>query len=245
MRSDATGWVPVQNSVIKRDTTKSSILICPASTFTGAYTITSHSSGARTQIQGAGVHGLTAAVAEGGPSVYISAGTSWTVGFHAIHDVDVAADTIVLNTTYNPSYGQPTIVLANSGTDVVLKTMTLPRLAANSKVTVDISNLVTYSANNKNFKLKLGGTALVSANYSNITVSASNRATHVFYNKGSVSSQLGALGSSTPSGISTSSLSLPTAAIDTSTGTAEITFSFSPASPNEACAVEAYEVVVS
>ncbi len=248
MRSDATGWVPVQNSVIHRDTVKSTALVCPASTFTSV-SVASAAAGADTQLSSAGTHGLTTAVCvtAGASYIYISGGTGWTVGFHKINTVTESGGALVftIDTPYNAGFGTPTIVLANSGTDVVLETITLPRLRANSKVTLDVSPIVPTSGNNKNFKVKLGATALVSAAYSNTTVTVSNRAQHVFYNRASVSSQVGGVGSANPSGIGTSSLAHPTATIDTSTGTAQLTLSFSPAAANEVCAIEAYEVVVS
>ena len=248
MLSDATGWIPVQNSVIARDTVKSIALVCPASTFTSV-SVASAAAGGDTQLSSAGTHGLTTAVCvtAGASYIYISGGTGWTVGFHKINTVTESGGALVftIDTPYNAGFGTPTIVLANSGTDVVLETITLPRLRANSKVTLDVSTITPDTANNKNLKVKLGATALVNAAYTNATVRISNRAQYVFYNRASVSSQIGGTGSANPSGIGTSSLAHPTAAIDTSTGTAEITFSFSPASPNEVCAVEAYEVVVS
>lgn len=239
--SDGTGYLVRPGSIIQRTTAKSTALVCPASTFIGAYTIISHSSGARTQIQGAGAHGLTAAIAEGGPCVYISAGTDWTVGFHEIYDVDVAADTIVLNTTYTPSFGQPTIVLANSGTDVTLQTITLPRLSSNSRVSVRASLSFPSSATNKTFKVKLGGTTLYQPTLNGVGVS--NYGEWTFYNR-TVSSQKAAAGYLAPTGLGSSSVAGNTAAIDTSTGTAQITLSYSPAAANEVCAIEVSETEI-
>ena len=248
MRSDATGWCPVQNSVIHRDTVKSIALVCPASTFTSV-SAASAAAGDDTQLSSAGTHGLTTAVCvtPGASYIYISGGTGWTVGFHKINTVTESAGALVftIDTPYDAGFGAPTIVLANSGTDVVLETITLPRLRVNAKVTLDASLLVPNSANAKNFKVKLGGTALVNSSYTNTFVSLSNRAQHVFYNRASASSQVGGTGNLNPTGIGSSSAAHPTAAIDTSTGTAQLTLSFSPATANEVCAIEAYEVVVS
>lgn len=239
--SDGTGYLVRPGSIIQRTTAKSTALVCPAATFVGAYTIISHSSGARTQIQGAGAHGLTAAIAEGGPCVYISAGTNWTVGFHEVYDVDVAADTIVLNTTYNPSFGQPTIVLANSGTDVTLQTITLPRLASNSRVSVRASLSFPSPSTNKTFKVKLNGTTLYQPTLNGVGVS--NYGEWTFYNR-SVSSQKAATGYLTPTGLASSSVAGLPATIDTSTGTAQITLSYSPAAANEVCAIEVSETEI-
>ena len=248
MLSDGTGWIPVQNSVIHRDTVKSIALVCPASTFTSV-SAASAAAGDDTQLSSAGTHGLTTAVCvtPGASYIYISGGTGWTVGFHKINTVAESAGALAftIDTPYNPGFGAPTIVLANSGTDVVLETITLPRLRANSKVTLDVSTITPDTANNKNLKVKLGATALVNAAYTNATVRISNRAQYVFYNRASVSSQIGGTSLTNPSGIGTSSLAQSTAAIDTSTGTAQMTLSFSPATHNEVCAIEAYEVVVS
>lgn len=248
MRSDATGWIPVQNSVIARDTVKSTALVCPASTFTSV-SVASAAAGADTQLSSAGTHGLTTAVCvtAGASYIYISGGTGWTVGFHKINTVTESGGALVftIDTPYDAGFGTPTIVLANSGTDVVLETITLPRLRANTKVTLDVSPIIPNTANNKNFKVKLGATTLVNAAYSQTTVTIANRAQHVFYNRASVSSQIGGTGSANPSGIGSSGAAHPTAAIDTSTGTAQLTLSYSPAAANEVCAIEAYEVVVS
>lgn len=248
MRSDATGWIPEQGSVVYRKTTKSNAIVCPAATFTSV-TPSSAAGGVDTVLTSAGVHGLTTAVCitAGASYIYVSGGTGWTVGFHKITAiaVDSTGVTVQIDTPYNAGFGTPTIVLANSGTDVVLDTVTLPRLRANSKVTTDASMAVINSGNNKNFKVKLGGTALVSALYSNATVYTTNRSIFSFYNQGSVSSQVGCAGNTNPNGFGTSSAALPTSAIDTSTGSAQLTFSFSPEAANEPCAIECIETVVS
>jgi len=245
MLSDGTGWCPVQNSVIARDTVKSIALVCPASTFTSV-SAASAAAGDDTQLSSAGTHGLTTAVCvtPGASYIYISGGTGWTVGFHKINTVAESAGALAftIDTPYDPGFGTPTIVLANSGTDVILQTITLPRLASNSRVSVRASLSFPNPSTNKTFKVKLGGTTLYQPTLNGAGVSDYGEWT--FYNR-SVSSQKAATGYLTPTGIASSSVAGSTAAIDTSTGTAQITLSYSPAAANEVCAVEMLDVVVS
>lgn len=246
--SDGTGYLVRAGSVVHRDTSRATALVCPAATFLGAYTIAA--AGADTLITSAGgAHGLTTAacITAGASYIYISAGTGWTAGFHKINAiaVDTLGTSIQIDTTYDAGFGNPTIVLANSGTDVVLETITLPRLSTNSRVTTRVTTHHPNTANNKNFKLKLGGTALYVPTYSNTSVALSNNLEYSFYNRGSVSSQVASAGNLSATGLGSSSQPCNTSAIDTGTSTAQITLSYSPAAANEVCGIEAYEVEVS
>lgn len=246
--SDGTGYLVRSGSIIHRDTSRATALVCPAATFTAA-TPTTAAAGADTLLTSAGVHGLTTAacITAGDSYIYISGGTGWTVGFHKITAiaVDTTGVTVQIDTPFDAGFGTPTIVLANSGTDVVLETITLPRLSTNSRVTTRVTTHHPNTANNKNFKLKLGGTALYVPNYSNATVALSNSLEYSFYNRDSVSSQVASVGNLSPTGFGSSSQPCSTSAIDTGTGTAQITLSYSPATANEVCGIEAYEVEVS
>ena len=229
-------------SIIQRTTAKSTALVCPAATFTS---VSVAAAGDDTQLSSAGTHGLTtAACVTAGPSyIYISGGTGWTVGFHKINTVAESAGALAftIDTPYDPGFGTPTIVLANSGTDVILQTITLPRLASNSRVSVRASLSFPNPSTNKTFKVKLGGTTLYQPTLNG--VGQSNYGEWTFYNR-SVSSQKGATGYLTPTGIASSSVAGSTAAIDTSTGTAQITLSYSPAAANEVCAIEVSETEI-
>ena len=242
--SDGTGYLVKPGSVIHRDTVRGQSLIVPAATFTGAYTISD--SGGLTKIKsaGAGAHGLSTAVAvtAGASYIHISAGTGWTTGLHLVTNVTVA-DEIIINTPYNAGFGNPTITKAGDGVDVVLETVTLPRLSANSRVNTRATLFYPSAATNKNFKLKLGATALFSPVLNAAGVSDSIEFT--FVNRNSVSSQIGTAGYLTQTGLGTSSVAPSTSAIDTSTGTAQITLTYAPAAANEVCGVDVLEVEVS
>lgn len=245
--SDGTGYLVRPGSIIQRTTAKSNALVCPASTFLGAYTIASAAAGgADTLITSAGgVHGLTTAacITAGNSYIYISAGTGWTAGFHLITAiaVDSTGTSIQIDTPYDAGFGNPTIVLANSGTDVTLQTITLPRLSSNSRVSVRASLSFPNPSTNKTFKVKLGGTTLYQPTLNGAGVS--NYGEWTFYNR-TVSSQKAALGYLAPTGLGASSVAGSTAAIDTSTGTAQITLSYSPAAANEVCAIEVSETEI-
>lgn len=245
--SDGTGYLVKPGSVIHRDTQRGQSLVCPAATFL-TITASSAAAGADTLLTSAGgVHGLTTAVCitAGNSYIYISGGTGWTVGFHKINAiaVDSTGTTIQIDTPYDAGFGTPTIVLANAGVDVPMETVTLPRLSANSRVTTRAALFYPSAAGNKNFKLKLGGTALYAPLLGSSGVS--NSLEYTFYNRNSVSSQTATTGYLTQTGLGTSSVAPSTSAIDTSTGTAQITLTYAPATANEVCGVDALEVEVS
>ena len=243
MLSDGTGWVPVSGSVIHRDSARSTMFVCPTSTF-GTANVDNDGSG-YARLTGAGAHGLTNAVciSPGKASIWITGGTAGlTTGFHQIRSFTDGTSVLVLETAYS-STGTATCRLNNAGTDITLETVTLPRLAANSKITVNATTLHTNTANNKNFKIKLGGTNLVAATFASLGASSGNKFS--IYNRSSVSSQVSGAGSAQPTGLGGSSTSPATSSIDTSTGSAQLTFTYAPEASNEVCGFEAYEVVVS
>lgn len=244
MRSDGTGWVPAQNSVIYRNNTRVAV-VSPASTFTSA-TPSSAASGADTLLTSAGAHGLTTAacITAGDCYIYVSAGTGWAVGLHKITAiaVDTTGTTIQIDTPYDAGFGTPTIAIISSGIDLVTHTITLPRLRATSKVAIDVSQTFVNSALSKNFKLKLGGTVLYDPPLASI--GTTNRGIYSFLNR-TVSSQIGGAGNTAYSGVSGSVADPNTATIDTSTGTAQVTLSYTPTAPNEVAVIEAIDVVIS
>lgn len=119
-------------------------LVEPAATFINA-TPSSAAGGNDTLLTSAGVHGLTSAVSVGS-SIYISAGTGWTVGFHTITAiaVDTTGTTIQIDTPFDAGFGTPIIALAN--TFVTLATIAVPPLRADSQVRWDVTFTFTPDA---------------------------------------------------------------------------------------------------
>lgn len=242
--SDGTGYLVKPGSVIHRDAQQSVRFVVPAATFGSA---TVDDNGGYARLTGAGVHGLTNAVCIGGSgnaSIWVTGGTAGlglAVGFHQIRSFTDGTSALTLETAYG-SAGTATTIQAG-GADVVLETITLPRLSANSKVTTRVAMFYPSAAGNKNFKLKLGGTALYAPLLGSSGVS--NAAEFTFHNRNSVSSQIAGNGYLSQNGLGTSSVAPSTAAIDTSTGTAQITLTYAPAAANEVCGFHAFEVEVS
>lgn len=240
MRSDGTGWIPAQNSVIYRNNTRVAV-VSPASTF-GTPTV--GDAGGYVQLTGAGVHSLTQAVCvtAGISNIYISAGTGWTAGLYQIRSVTDGGAVLTLELAYSASYGSPTVAIISSGIDLVTHTITLPRLRATSKVALDVSHTFVNSAASKNFKIKLGGTVLYDPTITSI--GTTNRGLYSILNR-TVSTQIGGAGNSLHAGTSSSVSDPNTAAVDTSTGTAQVTLSYTPTAANEVAVIEAVDVVIS
>lgn len=242
MRSDGTGWIPAQNSVVYRNNSRVAV-VSPAATF-GTPTVGDN--GGFVELTGAGAHNLTqaACVTAGISHIYISTGTGWTAGLYQIKTVTESGGgtKITLELAYSGSYGSPTVAILTSGIDLITHTITLPRLRATSKVSIDVSQTYVSSAANRNFKIKLGGTVLFDPPLTSLGVA--NRGIYSFLNR-TVSSQIGGAGNSAYVGVSNSTADQNTAAIDTSTGTAQLTLSYTPTAANEVAVIEAVDVVVS
>ena len=240
MRSDGTGWIPAQNSVIYRNNTRVAV-VSPNSTFD---TPTVGDAGGYVQLTGAGNHLLTqaACVTAGTCYLYISAGTGWTPGLYQIRSVTDGGAVLTLELAYNGSYGSPTVANVASGIDLVTHTVTLPRLRATSKVSIDVSQTYVNSAANRNFKIKLDGTVLFDPTLT--SVGTTNRGIYSFLNR-TVSSQLGSAGNTQYVGVGNTIADPNTATVDTSTGTAQVTLSYTPTAPNEVAVIEAVDVVIS
>lgn len=239
--SDGTGYLVKPGSVIHRDTQQSVRYVVPAGTFGSA---TVGDNGGFVQLTGAGAHGLTNAVciSPGKASIWVTGGTAGlAVGFHQIRSFTDGTSVLTLETAYS-SAGTATTIRAG-GADTVLETITLPRLSANSRVNTKATLFYSSAATNKNFKLKLGATALFSPVLNSAGVSDSLEFT--FVNRNSVSSQIGTAGYLTQTGLGTSSVAPSTSAIDTSTGAAQITLTYAPAQENEVCGIDVLEVEVS
>ena len=212
-------------------------LIEPAATFTSA-TPSSAASGADTLLTSAGVHGLTSAVAVGA-SIYISAGTGWTVGFHTITAiaVDTTGVTIQIDTPYSASMDTPTIALAN--TEVTLATISVPALQANSRIEIDSSWMFTASTNSKTLRIRWSSYSFSgNINTAGTTWSRSHVA---FQNKNSTSAQQLAYPVTASWGSNNTTPNL--GAIDTSVATS-LTLTAQPATANEVMALAMYNIIL-
>lgn len=211
-------------------------LIEPAATFT-ATTPTDGGSGTIV-LTSAGAHGLTAARAVGA-SIYISAGTGWTVGFYPITaiDLDTTGVAITITGTFDVGMGSPTIALAN--TEVTLTTIDIPILSANSMFEYEASWSFTNSANTKTLRTRFGGTQVTATGP---TTTASYSVRKIITNRGATNSQIvttaladGSLGNTTASYVSLS--------IDTSVSTS-LTITAQPTTANELVHLERYHVLL-
>lgn len=186
-------------------------LIEPATTFTNA-SASSAAGGNDTLLTSAGVHGLTSAVSVGS-SIYISAGTGWTVGFHTITAiaVDTTGTTIQIDTPFNAGFGVPTIALAN--TEVPLTTISVPALSLNSMIRTDVTFSATNSSNVKRHRQRLNG---LEYSQTQLTTSPQNRLSMVVQNRGDTNSQIAGFVLGNTVGFGSTSAALVTIAADTS-----------------------------
>lgn len=213
-------------------------LVEPAATFTSA-TPSTAAAGADTLLTSAGVHGLTSAVSVGA-SIYISAGTGWTVGFHTITAiaVDTTGTTIQIDTPYSGSMGTPTIALAN--TEVTLATIAIPALAANGYIETDWTYSWPSSGNNKIYRLKYGGTQFLAMT---ATTSVNARTSIMISNRGATNSQIGGSSIGNSSGFGTTTPIAPSGSVDSSISQ-NIVLTVQPAVANEVCVSERYITIV-
>lgn len=233
--SDGTYWrlYPNNEGILHRDGVLGTISIQPAATFTNA-TASSAAAGADTLLTSAGVHGLTGAVAVGA-SIYISGGTGWTVGWHAITAiaVDTTGTTIQIDTPYDAGFGVPTISL--TGTELVLKSVSIPPLPPNGALEIDVFFGYTNSATDKVPKVQLNTTAFYAPS---VTTTAGIRpASIVIRNRGATNSQVGSSASTNGAQSSTVSGAVVTGAVDTSVATT-LKFTAQPSAANHRVWVE-------
>lgn len=215
--SDGTYWrlCPTGEAILHRDGVQGTIAIQPAATFTSA-TPSSAAAGADTLLTSAGVHGLTSAVAVGA-SIYISAGTGWTVGWHAITAiaVDTTGVTIQIDTPYNAGFGTPTISLV--GTELTLKSVTVPVMTPTGALEIDTAFGYTSNASDKVPKIQLNTTAFYAPA---ATTNVCARPTPlVIRNRGATNSQVGSFASANAAGNGTNGTAPPTGTVDTSVST--------------------------
>lgn len=229
----------IGNDLIKRIVSSVRIaLVEPAATFTNAAV---SNSGGKVKLTSAGAHGLTAAVAVGA-SIYVSAGTNWTVGFYSILslDLDTTGVAITIDLTYDAGLGVPTIALAN--TQVSMAILALPPLQANSYLTIDHTWGFTSSANNKVVSIFLDATTMAG---NTVTTSTGQRTTTTISNRNSVSSQLGSLSGTANSayGVGVATSTTPTATVDTGSSK-NLFLTAKPAAANEIMALDRYIINV-
>lgn len=215
-------------------------LVEPAATFTSA-TPSSAAAGADTLLTSAGVHGLTSAVSVGA-SIYVSAGTGWSVGFHAITAiaVDTTGVTIQIDTPYSASMGTPTIALA--GTEVTMATIAIPPLFANSYIETDATWDFTSSTSVKTCLIRLGGTSFYSPGFLT-SGQISNRGLVVIQNRGLSNSQTSSQGQGFATQAGVTSVNVTTGVVDTSVSK-NLTIGVTPQAANNVMSLERYIVNV-
>lgn len=210
-------------------------LIEPAATFT-ATTPTDGGSGTIV-LTSAGAHGLTAARAVGA-SIYISAGTGWTVGFYPITaiDLDTTGVAVTITGTFNVGMGSPTIALEN--TEVIMATVDIPILTNNSMFEYEVSWGYTNSSSTKTLRSRFAGNQIQSTSP---TTTAAYSTRKIIANRGATNSQIittaladGSLGATTAA--------YSTLSVDTSIATA-LTFTAQPA-VNNVVTLERFHVLL-
>lgn len=135
-------------------------LVQPAATF---ITLTYSDDGGSVQLDSAGAHGLTAAVAVGA-SVYVTWATGTGVnGFYEVTalDTDTTGVAITIDLPYVTGLGTPTVAVAN--TVVTLASVTVPgwSMGVGGGMEIDALFTITNSATAKNLGLTYGGGVLM------------------------------------------------------------------------------------
>ncbi len=196
-----TVWSPTNGSFLldiwTQPTASNVAYIWPASTWNGAYTLSSAAAGAETLITGAGAeaHGLTSAVAVG-KYIYVIAGTNM-IGAHRITAVavDTTGTTIQIAKTYNGANTITSVAIATTGgaaaSFIPIRNITIPVLRINSAIEVMLfilSDTLVGGTIGKHTYIKLGADTLYDQNYSSSTVDALP-ARFIIANTGSTSLQ--------------------------------------------------------
>lgn len=158
--SNGVDWLIVNGEAVLYNNAIWKKIVAPAATFI-TYTFTIANGGAETKITGAGVHGLTTAVAVGA-YIRISANTGgtvpWTVGLYRITAVtDGGSDLTVVNSFPGAGLlGAPTIALA--GTELEVERIHLPPLTDTGSFRWAIATENTGTST-KNTRLRFGDAA--------------------------------------------------------------------------------------
>jgi hypothetical protein len=212
-------------------------LVQPAATF---ITLTYSDDGGSVQLDSAGAHGLTAAVAVGA-SVYVTWATGTGVnGFYEVTalDTDTTGVAITIDLPYVTGLGTPTVAVAN--TAVTLASVTVPgwSMGVGGGMEIDALFTLTNSATAKNIGMTYGGGVLMAVSAAN---NASACAQKLMCNRGSsqvVSNAANMVGH----GLSTSAnvfLSVDATVDQTFAITAQ------PAAANNVVKLEAFKLLVS
>jgi hypothetical protein len=141
-------------------------LVQPATTFTG---LTYSDNGGLVQLDSAGAHGLTAAVAVG-ESIFVTWATGTGVdGFYEITalDADTTGVEITIDLPFVAGLGTPTVELANSV--VTLASVTIPgwSMGVGGGMEIDALFSMTNSAAAKNLGMTYGGGTLLAVSAAN------------------------------------------------------------------------------
>jgi hypothetical protein len=212
-------------------------LVQPAATFT---TLTYSDDGGLVQLDSAGAHGLTAAIAVG-EDIYVTWATGTGVdGFYEITalDTDTTGVAITIDLPFVAGLGTPTVAVAN--TAVTLASVTVPgwAMGVGGGMEIDALFTLTNSAAAKNLGMAYGGSAV-------LTVSAANNASacvqKLMCNRGN--NQI----ISNPVSMVGHGLSVVDNTLITVDATVDQTFAITaqPATANNVVKLEAYKLVVS
>jgi hypothetical protein len=159
-------WRPQNRKCLYSKQTVVVKYVAPAATLGVCTPSTAGVSGSQTQIVGAGVHGLTAPVAEGRKiCIKTGNGTALANSLHEVADVDLATNTIILNTAF-ASFGAGAVTFFAANEDAPLRTIDIHPLVDTSSLEILSAWGITVSTNNKTAKVILtdGTNSLEAAN---------------------------------------------------------------------------------
>lgn len=214
-------------------------LVEPATTFINSVP-SSSGGGTTTTLTSAGVHGLTAAVSVGA-SIYISAGTGWTVGLYRITalDLDTTGVAITISVPFSAGFGTPTIALAN--TIVTLVSIDVPPLLPDSRIEWDVTFTVEpdATAGSEDVRIHFGNQAIQAIALSGTT--KTHRWIGGFQNKGATNAQTNLFISGTGNSIGSTTVLPNQYSVDTST-TQQIDLIVIPSAANVVMGISSYRV---
>lgn len=232
------------NMIIAGKSAVNIALVEPAATFTS--TTPTDGGGGTIVLTSAGAHGLTAAVAVGA-SIYISAGTGWTVGFYPITalDLDTTGVAITITGTFSVGLGTPTIALAN--TEVPMAIVTIPPLLANSMIRAHVTQSGTdTTATTKSVRVRFGTSTMATATAyygTGLTTSPYSSRTVYIHNRGVTNSQVGGFSATQAAGDGNTTAAPATSSVDTTVNTF-LYITFQPAAANIVMNLTRYVVEV-
>jgi len=211
-------------------------IIEPAATFV---TLTYQDNTGLVQIDSAGAHGLTAAIAVGNDVFVTWAGGTGVNGFYEITgiDADTIGTAIIIDLPFVAGLGTPTVAVANSA--VTLASFTIPgwSMAYGGGMNINALWTLTNSAGAKNLGMTYGGGVLLAVSAAN---NASACAEKFVCNRGNnevITNPTGQLGHGLSTG---ANVFLAVNAMEDQT----FTFTAQPATANNVVKLEAYKVTV-